>query len=67
MVKCGLGEAKKMKNRQIDLWKGYSNLPTGVNSGSFVKEVGSEFVRVQNNYGCAQSVDVNNIRICARR
>jgi hypothetical protein len=65
MVKCGLGEAKKNKIGN-HLWKGYSILPTGVNNGSFVKEVGSEFVRIQNNYGCAQSVDVNNIRICAR-
>jgi hypothetical protein len=44
MVRCGLIEGKK------DLAKSprerYSNLPAGVSTGSFDKEVGGDFVRI---------------------
>ena len=49
---------------QIYPGKGYSNLPAGVDTRSSVKEVGCSFIWIQNNHGCAQSVDVNNIGLC---
>ena len=50
IVKCGLIQGKFLR---IHLRKKDSNLPAGVDTGFFVKEVDGDFVRIQNNNGCA--------------